>query len=224
MELIATLVPLLQDLLWVGLVAWVVIRFRGFFEEIASLVNQRVKAGSSFKAGLFELGSTVQPQDVKTQIEEVRLEAIEYLKTNTSYSCNENDQSEVVATIFNAQNLVFREIQEKYGVAITQNVKLDGGLTADGLFIKDGKTYLVEIKLIGPSTDDLVSNKQIEYLIKKFKNYQEESFTVILCFVETGISKKAGERVVVKGGVNYPVKFEIWSYSVDYLKAKFGIS
>lgn len=53
-------VPLLQSLAWIGLILYLVNAFTSQLQELFEAIRQRIRAGSSFKAGPVELGADLK--------------------------------------------------------------------------------------------------------------------------------------------------------------------
>jgi len=135
-------VPFFQTLLWVLLIGASLWRFHTEVADVLGAIRDRVRKGSTIKAGPFELGESPPVQSEASQkrefIEEVR-EAADEAETAPQPQLLQN-------RAFLAEELAVRELQSEFGVSINRQVAVGPDSGLDGMFAKDGRGYGIEVK------------------------------------------------------------------------------
>jgi hypothetical protein len=165
--------PLIQTILWVSLIAVVLWQFYAPIYGLLVALQKRVEAGSSIKAGPFELTEQLKPLDSAKQKEKAASEVAEALQTSvdpgsvTASVATIRTAANVQARYFLAEDLVLRAIQAEYGATISRQVTAGSDPGFDGAFVTNGRLNIVEVKYIGgpsgnvsrlrPSIDRLLS-------------------------------------------------------------------
>ena len=145
--------PLLQTILWVGLVAGVLFRFHKPLHALISALAKRIESGSTLKAGPFEIADQIRPQTTAEQAiriaEEVKALPAAAMSTGTiEQSKPPPGLADVALEFARVEDLALRTIQAEVGETITRNVKIGELLHVDGLYWKDGRLTLIEVKYL----------------------------------------------------------------------------
>src|SRR6266542_56805 len=135
----SALIPLFQTLLWVGLIVWLIFRYNAQVAAILNSIQDRIAKGSSVKAGPFELGQDVRPQDAQEQKkrleEEIQQLAEPAPEPQLLPSTEEarTSRQDLQKRYLLAEDLVMRELQIEFGTPVNRQVRL-GGIDLDGIF------------------------------------------------------------------------------------------
>ena len=148
--------PLLQTLLWVGLVAGIVIRFHKPIHGLLSALQRRIEAGSTIEAGPFKLGSDVKPtppaqQRARSETELAQIvneQLFEPVPPGTPALAAPAEQTKLRNRFFQAEELAMRAIQTEFNAPINRQISIGNGLEADGAFVRNDELHLVEVKFI----------------------------------------------------------------------------
>ena len=144
--------PLIQTVLWVGLIAGIVWRFHAPIYGLLVALQKRIETGSNVKAGPFEISDQLKPQDPASQKEKAAVETQEVLEAQEKLSPAAapaiSISTSIQARYFQAEDMVLRAIQAEYGAPINRQVTAGRDSGFDGLFITSGRTNVVEVKYI----------------------------------------------------------------------------
>ena len=138
-------VPLFQTLAWIIFLVWILKRYNQNAVHLLDAVRSRIQRGSSVKAGPFELGELIQPQNIEEQ--KLRLEKeVREIRTNSdipklpSYSTASN--------YLIAEDLAMRAIQEEFKAPVNRQVTVGKDIGLDGIVFSENKAYGIEIKFV----------------------------------------------------------------------------
>lgn len=225
------LIPLFQTSIWVGLIVWLVTRYHNQVCAVLTAVQERIARGSSVKAGPFELGEDMRPQNVPEQNKRIdeELQQIEATSAQNSQTSQPMiaaaSDSKLKQTYFLAEDLVMRELQSEFGVMVNRSVGFqDFGL--DGIFAKEGAGFGIEVKYIKSGS----RIEHLEQIIVKTATFTRRlhwsRFTFILALVceQDGIISTSDlerlQELATKSGL--PLMTRV--YTMSDLTSKFGLT
>lgn len=224
--------PLIQTVLWVGLIGVVLWRFHTPIYGLIAALQKRVEAGSNLKAGPFELTEQLRPQDPKTQKEKAVIELEEALQTipqdepHGIVSPPVLNAATVQAKYFQAEDLVLRAIQAEYGHTVSRQVTAGADMGFDGAFITNGRLNIIEVKYVAGYANSVSKFRHtLTRLSNALSNYGWRNVQIILAvvFEKTEEMAKAGESLQkLVSLVAVPVI--VRCYSFDELKRNFGFT
>lgn len=223
------LAPLVQTILWVGLIAVVVWRFHRPIEGILSGLHKRIEEGSSVKAGGFEL-SELQPQNAIQQKEKAAEEIREVLRAEST----ENDDPKTAdtslganfqATYFQAEDLALRAIQAEYGKAVKRQVTAGSDVGFDAAFTTGGRLNIVEVKYVRAARNLGQIRGVLERLAETIQAYHWRNVQIILAVVFEGSSGASeGVQLLEEMAAGVSVSVVIRCYGLDDLRRRFGVA
>lgn len=224
-NLIASLVPLAQTLLWVLLIGFIFIRYRNVIDRFIQIIQGRMESGSSIKAGPLEIGEYIRHQDQESQRIEVMREAEEYVsESDESIALSPKERSDLRANMVIAEDLVLRAIQDEYGEALRRNVEFPGNLTADAVFTKSDELHIIEVKFISGRSTLRVARSGIKQLERLIENHRDRNVRGILALVyleDLGTSAHAVELEKLIADSSGRIEARTWS--LEGLKYRYGI-
>lgn len=185
----AALVPLLQTALWVGLIIWLIHRYNKQVSGVLTAIQKGIAEGRPVKAGsFFELGQLIRPQGVEEQSKRID-EEVQQLQatgpqalTPPSPEASRRSDVSLKKKYLLAEDLVMRELQSEFGAVINRSVRF-GGVELDGIFVKEGNGYGVEVKFFrnrNSADRILLSLSRIEEALRRLGL---RNFTIILALV-----------------------------------------
>jgi hypothetical protein len=224
--------PLIQTILWVGLIAVVLWRFYAPIYGLLLALQKRVEAGSSIKAGPFELSEQLKPQDSAKQKEKAASEVAEALQTSvdpevvTSSAATLRTAASVQARYFQAEDLVLRAIQAEYGATISRQVTAGSDPGFDGAFVTNGRLNIVEVKYIGgPSGNVSRLRHSIVRLISAVSRYGWHNAQIILAVVFERPEEVSRATELLKALTSdMPIPIVVRCFSLSELQSRFGVS
>jgi hypothetical protein len=164
--------PLIQTLLWVGLIGGVTFRYRGQIQNLLEAITDRIKLGGGIKAGPLELSAIASPQSADAQRERAKAELRELTSSEPASAANPNAQpplKQLEKELFRVEDLALRAVQEAYGIPIGRQVEVAGRAQFDGAFVKHGFLFVVEVKYLrhGATTEQIqdVVNRTTQSLL-----------------------------------------------------------
>lgn len=160
------LFPLLQTVLWVGLIVGLAWRYHQHSQGILSAVQKRIETGSGVKAGWLEIQAPVLPQDAQQQVARIDQEVAEIVGEESAAiapitsTADENSKRSIKSRYLTAEDLAFREIQSEFGVPVSRQVRI-GPNRLDGFFTSAGSGYAVEVKYV----KNLVNRSTLQHAV-----------------------------------------------------------
>jgi hypothetical protein len=215
--------PLIQTALWVILVAGIVWRFNAPIEGLLTALQKRIEAGSSIKAGPFEI-SDLRPQIPEKQAEKASAEIREILQEPATDKVENPPLPSVVRTqYFQSEDLALRAIQAEFGVPINRQVTGGQDLGFDGVFASNGTLHIIEVKY---SRGRIVLDKlkqSIDQISSYAESYGWKNYKVILAIVfESDDDMAACYRGLTDFVSAQRVNVVLRPYSLPVLTQKFG--
>ena len=225
-------VTFFQTLLWVLLITGVLWKFHAQAVALLGAIKTRIEKGSSVKAGPFELGQDLRPQEPEQQKkrldDEVKQAQQEEAKSSSTHAqlIAKPSDSDFRSRILIAEELALRALQSEFDVVINRQVKMGSDLGLDGAFVKDNRGFGVEVKY---SRKDL-SETQLRHVVSQFMNYAKlrnwKQFTMILAVVYDGPdSELHTQQETLDSTLNEFQGFVQWRlYSLSQLSQKYGLA
>lgn len=220
--------PLIQTVLWVGLIAGIVWRFNKPIFDLFVALNKRIVAGSTIKAGPFELSDQLKPQDPSKQKEKAESEVRELLQAETETNSAPPTQrvARVQARYFQAEDLVLRALQAEYGTTISRQLTAGADMGFDGAFVIRGQLSIIEVKYFTGHVSVNKLRHSLDRLTASIEQYGWGNVRIILAVVFENsedidkVEKSLKEEIVVC------TRFwvEVRCYSLQELQQKFGVS
>ena len=220
-------VPLIQTLAWVLLIIGVLWKFYSQVVAILNAIRDRISKGSSVKAGPFELGEDLRVQNLDEQKERIVQEAREVFQQESSTQTDfvPIDAPNLMNRVVLAEELVMRDLQSEYGVNINRQVSLGNLIQLDGMFVKEGAAYGIEIKY----TRARVSMDSLRAIVSRLHSFSHSlrwrRFSLIFVVVCEGeIPNIEKEREHLQKAVSkYGDFVTIRLYSLQELATRFGL-
>jgi hypothetical protein len=221
--------PLIQTILWVGLLAVTLWRFHKPLYGLLEALQKRVEGGSSLKAGPFEL-TELRPQDPQSQRNKADSEELEEQQEVPAPAHLEADQDapqrlvNTRARYFQAEDLVLRALQAEYGVAVSRQVTAGADMGFDGVFITSGRLNVVEVKLVR-NMRSAASNieKSVERIAGAIQRYGWRNAQIILAIVSESEDELSTVKDMSERFANNPIPVVVRCYSLSDLQKRFGI-
>lgn len=224
--------PLIQTVLWVGLLGVVLWRFHDVIHGLLVALQKRVEGGSNIKAGPFELTEQLRPQDPSKQKEKAAIELEEALQgqPDAELPALPAPISQRAATLqakyFQAEDLVLRAIQSEYGATVSRQVTAGADMGFDGTFVSNGRLNIVEVKYLSASST--VTSKlraSVDRIASAVSRYGWRNVQIILAVVlekADEVSKVSERLQAVASQSSIPVVVRYYSFAE--LRQKFGVA
>lgn len=177
----AAWVPFFQTFLWVALTIGILWRFHAQVVAVLDAIRDRVRAGSSVKAGPFELGESPPVQPIEMQRKEFEIAGS--IVSNADAVSPPDHPRQFTSKYFLAEDLAMRELQIEFGVSINRQVKIGRDNGVDGLFVKDGRQFLIEMKYATRPIDSSLIRSVIDRLISDADRSKSENVSTIFAIV-----------------------------------------
>jgi len=224
---LAPFVPLLQTLLWISLVIALTLWFNKPIRSLLAALRQRVEAGSSVKAGWFEL-SELKPESAEQQRERAKLELTTTLAGQTTPSAGLQVNTQTLGTppqALLAEDLALRAIQADRGVPLNRQISAGPDAGFDGAFAQDGKLNIVEVKFFTGEANPNALRTSLERLASAVERVHWRNVRIILVLVfqrheDVYLPKEPIDKALE--GFRLPV--EIKTYSLPELRKRFGVA
>jgi len=217
-------IPLFQTGLWIGLIVWLILRYKTLVSSVLTAVQNRIERGSSVKAGPFELGESIKTQTIdqqKNRLEEDR---------RSDKSEEGNNEAKPLRTkneYILIEDLALRKVQAEFGAPINRQVSLGRDVGLDGMFTIDGAAFAVEVKYVVSPRGD-VSNyiprslEQIQSYIDRF-GWQRFTFILVIVFERKELMNPPVLKQIQDHLSRYGEKVLVRFYEKNGLKDDFGI-
>ncbi len=223
------IIPLLQTILWVGLIAFVLIRYHRILESLVSSLQRRIDSGAGIKLGPVELAELVKPLAPEQQAKKLDEEIAQIEKARQLELPGEvryPTKEAIRALYLRAEDLVLREIAYEYQSPVGRQIQLGKNLAFDGVFAKDGVLHVVEIKYTDtrPLLNALI-DQTITRLISKIEERGWKNVRIIFAVVYGSLAidlEQERQRIgaIVKGR---STAVDVRCYHLSELAEKFGL-
>lgn len=219
--------PLIQTVLWVGLIGIVLWKFQAPLYGLIVALQRRIEAGSSIKAGPFEISDQLKPQDPLKQQQKAAAEVEEAIQTAEPAAGAAPVQKEALkAKYFQAEDLVLRAIQAEYGATVSRDVTGGADMGFDGAFVMNGRLNIVEVKYLrGPSGNVSRLQSSVERLASTVARYGWSNAQIILAVVFEKVEEVPRATELLKRMTGeMPTPVVVRCFSLPELQARFGVS
>lgn len=221
-------IPLIQTLLWVSLIASLVWHFHLPINGILVALQKRIESGSSIKAGPFEITDQLRPQEPEQQRRKASEELEDALKeigAEKGASANRVDviPARIHAKHCHAEDLVLRAIQVEQGVTISRQVTAGSDMGFDGVFVAQGSLNIVEVKYARSLASLPRFKSSVERLNLAIARYGWRRVQIILAVVFDKQEDMArAKNILQELAWSSTVPLTVRCYLYDALKTKFG--
>lgn len=237
MEAMQYIAPLLQTILWVGLVAGIVMRFHRPIHGLLSALQRRIEAGSTIEAGPFKLGSDVKPtppaqQRARSETELAQIVSEQLAEPGAPAapgapaSPAPAEPTKLRNRFFQAEELAMRAIQTEFNAPINRQVSIGPGLEADGAFVQNDELHLVEVKfIVRPKNARSTIERTLAHYQRGFGATRRKSVVVILALVfefESDVTSSTLEFQEIANSTE--LRVEVRGFSLKQLQATYGLS
>lgn len=231
MEFIA---PLLQTVLWVGLVAGIVIRFHRPIHGLLAALQRRIEAGSPLEAGPFKLGADVKPTPPAQQRERSEAELAQIVREQLTEPQidpagepppPQTEPAKLRSRFFQAEELALRAVQTEFNAPINRQISIGQNLEADGAFIHNDELHLVEVKfIVRPKNARSTIERTLLHYQRSFGAARRRNVVIVLALVyefETDVTKATLEFQEIANATN--LRVEVRGYSLKQLQTTYGL-
>ncbi len=222
--------PLIQTVLWVGLIGGIVWRFHAPIHGLLTALQKRVEAGSTLKAGPFELVDQFWPQEPEKQKEKVEAELLEALPSPPTPSPESPaltpplERRNRQAIYFQAEDLALRAIQSEYGQPISRQLTAGADFGFDGVFTINGRLNIVEVKYVRDIKTIPRLRSSLERVVDAVLKYNWRNFQLLLVVVferDEDVPKADIPLLRTVKGLKVPVT--VRPFSLPELQRRFGL-
>ena len=226
--------PLLQTLLWVGLVAAIVIRYNKPIHGLLIALQRRIEAGSAIEAGPFKLGADVKPTPPAQQRERSETELAQIVNEQLNEPAvpgaealpPKAEPTRLRSRFFQAEELALRAVQTEFNAPINRQVSMGPGLAADGAFIQNDELHLVEVKfIVRPKNARSTIERTLSQYQRGFGATRKRSVVIVLALVfeyESDVTSSTLEFQEIANSTG--LRVEVRGYSLKQLQAVYGLS
>ena len=225
--------PLLQTLLWVGLVAGIVIRFHKPIHGLLSALQRRIEAGSPLEAGPFKLGADVRPTPPAQQRERSETELAQIVSEQLAEPLVPGapvlpataEPKKLRSRFFQAEELALRAIQTEFNAPINRQVSIGKGLEADGAFVHNNELHLVEVKfIVRPKNARSTIERTLSHYQRGFGPSRKRATVIVLALVfeyESDVTSSTLEFQEIANASD--LRVEVRGFSLKQLQATYGL-
>jgi len=217
--------PLIQTVLWVGLIAVLIWRFNKPLYALLAAFRDRVERGSAIKAGPFEI-SELRPQPLDAQREKMASEIHELRKvpSNTTPHNRSFSTDSLQGRYLQAEDMALRAIQAEYGVPLNRQVTGGADKGFDGAFALGGSLYVVEVRYSFHQITAQVIKASIERILLSFEKYHWKNTHILIVLVyEEPPGMVVDDQKLQEISRSYSVPIIIKTYSFEKLEQQFGL-
>ncbi|NOT86548.1 MAG: hypothetical protein HOP03_00025 [Lysobacter sp.] len=230
--------PLLQTILWVGLIGGIAYRFQKPIHGLLEALTERIKAGSDVTAGPFSVKSmqSLPPPEQAARANKEIAEANEVahalalpepqdeVQPITAPAQTPTPTPEFRAQHFQAEDLALRAVQAEFGQPISRQVTGGHDEGFDGAFVLNNRLNIVEIKYVSKSPPKALLQQALHRLQSYVASNNWKSVNIVLVAVvdrTTDIEPTLKRLTAVADESAVPTVARV--YALSELQAKFGI-
>ena len=225
------LVPLVQTLLWVGLISAVLYRYHRSIEALITSLRARINSGGGVKVGPVELVALARPLDPEQQVKKLDEEVAQITKANEAAppgDANVAVTGESIRSIYlRAEDLALREVQFEYQVTIGRQIELGSNLEFDGAFAKNGTLHVVEVKYSDSRPlPRAIIERTITRLFSRMRrlNWKNVRIIFVVVFGDSTVELDKERQRIADATSEYEDKIDIRCYHLSDLAKKFGMT
>jgi hypothetical protein len=230
MEHLKDVIPLLQTLLWVGLIGGVIYRYHDLIESIIGSLKTRIDSGGGVKLGPVELAALAKPLAAEQQIKKLNEDVAQLVEAEkaerTVGAPPPVNKENVQAQYLLAEDLALRELQSEFQITIGRQLQIGGNLAFDGAFAKDGKLHIVEVKYSRRPLLSHMVQQTVEKILTRTRNRGWKNTRLILAVVygDTRIDLEKEKERIANAISGYGEEVIVRCYQLSELATKFGIT
>ena len=224
------IIPLLQTLLWVGLISGILYRYHQLIESIIEALKARIESGGAVRFGPVEFSALAKPLDPKQQVKKldedvaqlVQAEDIERPKAARPHLSKEN----IRALYLHAEDLALREIQSEYQIPISRQVQLGSNLQFDGAFAKEGRLHVVEVKFSRAPLPKIIIEQSVDRVYSRIKKHGWKTTRLIFAVVygDPIVDLSKEQRRIADAVAKFADTVEIRCYHLRDLAKKYSVA
>lgn len=235
--------PLLQSVLWVGLIGGIAYRFHRPIQGLLDALTERVKAGSDVTAGPFSvkamqsLSVPEQAARANQEIEEANAVANSptiptqaednssaQWSTSSFASTTPAPTLQFRAQYFQAEDLALRAVQAEFGQPISRQVSAGRNQEFDGAFVHNNRMNIVEVKYVSKAPPKALLQQVLHRVQRFVVSHNLRSVNLILVAVvdrTSDIEATLKRFTSIADESSIPTIVRV--YALSELQAKFGI-
>ena len=226
------LAPLIQTVLWVGLIGGIVWRYHKKIHSLLEAIQKRIESGSGIKAGPFEIAAGLQPQNPEQQKKNITQEISEATEGEPSEAMPIVSPSayaprdDLRTSYLQAEDLALRAIQAEYNIPISRQLQAGRDMQFDGFFAKGGTAHIVEVKYSRRPYPTRQIQQIVEKIFAGIGRYGWRNVKVIIAIVygDSSIDLNQEKGRLLKAVEDYEGAMEIRCFSFEQLAQQFGVS
>ena len=218
--------PLIETILWVGLIVWLVLRFHAQIEGLTKALQKRIESGSTVKAGPFQIEDLrpQEPEGQKKKAEEERKEFAATERDSEDKITHKPGREVSQADYLRIEDLALRAIQLDYGKTIQRQVTGGRDPGFDAAFTVDGRLHIVEVKYVRSLNNINLIGKSIKRISDSIEKYHWKNVELIIAIVlENDIDIHDADSKFMRLLENVDIAVKIKPYYLGELENKFGI-
>jgi hypothetical protein len=233
--------PLLQTVLWVGLIGGIAYRFHKPIQGLLEALTERIKSGSDITAGPFSLKG-MQSLSVPEQAARANQEIEEANAAANSPAVpaqvEENPPAQTPipapttpaptpqfrAQYFQAEDLALRAVQAEFGQPISRQVSVGRNQEFDGAFVHNNRLNIVEVKYVSKPAPTAMLQRVLNRVQSFLDSHSLKSVNLVLVAVvdrPSDIEPTLKRFTAVADESSIPTIVRV--YALSELQAKFGI-
>jgi hypothetical protein len=224
------IIPLMQTVLWVGLIGSIIYRYHRSIESIIESLKRRIDSGGGLKLGPVELAALAKPLDPEQQIKKLNEDVAQLVEAEraagSSGASPPLKRENIQAQYLRAEDLALRELQSEYDVTIGRQIQLGSNLAFDGAFVQDGRLYIIEVKYSRRLLPRAIVQQTVERCFSRIRSRAWKSTRLIFAVVYEDLNidlAKEKERIW-KVVAEYGEEADVRCYHLAELATKFGIA
>lgn len=230
--------PLLQTILWVGLIGGIAYRFHKPIQGLLEALTERIKGGSDVTAGPFSVKSMQslavpeQAARANQEIDEANEAAhapalpapADEAQPPTPPVSTPAPTPQFRAQYFQAEDLALRAVQAEFGQPISRQVTGGRDKGFDGAFVLNNRLNIVEVKYVAKAPPKALLQQALHRIQSYVASNNWKSVNVVLVAVvdrTTDIEPTLKRLTAVADEASLPTVARV--YALSELQAKFGV-
>jgi hypothetical protein len=219
--------PLIQTILWVGLIVWLAHRFHEPIYSLLTALHTRIEAGSTIKAGPFELSDKFQPQTLLQQKEKLDAEVHEAVEAEVDEpALPQPSPNKVKSRFIIAEELALRAIEAEFGTPLRRHVAAGPDMIFDAVFMAEHALHIVEVKyVVRMKNAHSIIRKHLDSLSQFLQRSGWKNVKIVFVLVfEYQSDLNAEVSQFERIAASYPMRIVFRCYPMSQLRAQFGVS
>lgn len=223
------IVPLFQTLMWLLFSSILIWFYRKELTKLLNAIINRIISGSAIKTPWFTLEG-LQTQSPEQQAKKAERDFLEENEPEIAIEPKTSTRTEISPEVlrarsFQAEDLALRAIQAEYGVPISRQLQAGQNMPLDGVFVKDGTAYIVEVKYSRGSYTTGRVLMLLSHILAGITKFHWRNVKLLLAVVyDDTVDPDKEQTRLIEAVKDYVVDVEIRCFSFKDLAAKFGIA